>query len=317
MSPPRLSPEEIAAIEWLAQQRSGRMSATERQRFERWLAENERHRSAWERLQRRLESAFAGVAGQPADLARSTLLSAGTSRRQALRGALALAGLGLGGLGLTRPGMPLDGLVADLSTATGERRRFVLADGSSVLLNAESRVDVDFDGRQRRLQLRRGALLAEVTADARRPFVVETPFGRVQAPGTRFSVALGERDATVWVQAAQVRLETRSGSSLVLATDQGARFDKDVCQRLEGQRRNEFAWQDGWLELHDRPLDVLIAALRPYHHGHLRLSADAATLRISGLFPLDDSARVLASLEEILPLRIQRYLGWWTTIEHS
>ncbi|MFD1693615.1 FecR domain-containing protein [Azotobacter chroococcum] len=175
MNPARLSPEEIAAIEWLAQQRSGRMSAAERQRFERWLAESERHRGAWERLQRRLDSAFAGVAEQPADLARNTLLSAGTSRRQALRGALVLAGLGLGGLGLTRPGMPLDGLVADLSTATGERRRFVLTDGSSVLLNAQSRVDVDFGGGRRRLQLRRGALLAEVTADARRPFVVETP----------------------------------------------------------------------------------------------------------------------------------------------
>ncbi|WP_240931664.1 FecR family protein [Azotobacter chroococcum] len=123
--------------------------------------------------------------------------------------------------------MPLDGLLADLSTATGERRRFVLADGSSVLLNAQSRVDVDFDSGRRRLQLRRGALLAEVTADARRPFVVETPFGRVQALGMRFSVALGERDATVWVQEAQVRLESRSGNSLVLAADEGARFDRD------------------------------------------------------------------------------------------
>lgn len=112
MSPPRLSPEEAAAIEWLALQRPGRMSAAERQRFERWLAESERHRGAWERLQRRLDSAFAE---QPAGLARNTLLSAGTSRRQVLRGALALAGLGLGGLGLTRPGMPLDGLLADLS----------------------------------------------------------------------------------------------------------------------------------------------------------------------------------------------------------
>lgn len=47
MSPARLSPEEIAAIEWLAQQRSGRMSTAERQRFERWLAESERHRGVW------------------------------------------------------------------------------------------------------------------------------------------------------------------------------------------------------------------------------------------------------------------------------
>lgn len=317
MNPPRLSPEEIAAIEWLALQRSGRMSNAERQRFERWLAESGQHRGAWERLQRRLDSAFAGLAGQPADLAQKALLGAATSRRQALRGALVLAGLGFGGLGLTRPGMPLDGLVADLSTATGERRRFVLDDGSSVLLNAQSRVDVDFDERQRRLRLHRGALLAEVTADVRRPFVIETFFGRVQALEARFSVALGERDATVWVQAAQVRLETRSGNSLVLANDEGARFDQDICQRLEGQRKSEFTWQDGWLELHDRPLDVLIAALRPYHQGHLRLSPAAAALRISGLFPLDDSERVLASLEEILPLRIHRYLGWWTTIEHS
>jgi transmembrane sensor len=33
------------------------------------------------------------------------------------------------------------------------------------------------------------------------------------------------------------------------------------------------------------------------------------------LFSLDNSERALASLEQILPVRIEQYLGFWTRIE--
>lgn len=310
----RLRPEEQAAIEWLALQRSGHMNEAERRRFEHWLAASEQHQAAWQGLQRRLSLAFAGLAEQPASLTQTALLSANLSRRHTLRGALAFAGVGLGGFWLTRSGMPLDALVADLSTALGERRRFALADGSNLLLNAESRVDI---AQKRHLQLLRGALALEVNPHTQQPFMVESAFGQVQTLGGRFSLAHSEQASTLWVQHAQVQLQNRSGRQLLLKAGEGAQFDHQGCQRLEPQRQHEFTWQDGWLELHDRPLEVLIAALRPYHSGHLRLSATAANLRISGLFSLDNSEQVLASLAEILPLRIQRYLGWWTSIEHS
>lgn len=311
-----LHPEEQAAIEWLARHRSGLMNNAEQQKFELWLAANEQHQHAWRALQQRLSRAFSGLAEQPAGLAQKALLSANSSRRQLLRGALTVAGLGVTGFWLTRSGMPLDGLVADLSTAVGERKRFALEDGSSVLLNAESRVDLAFSPQERRLLLRRGALEVDAKPNDL-PLVVETAWGRTQTSSARFSVAHSETASTVWVQQAQVQLYSRSGSSLLLKAGEGAQLNQQGCQRLEPQRHSEFAWQEGWLELHDRPLSALIDALRPYHSGPLRLSPKAADVRISGLFSLDNSPQVLASLQETLPLRVHSYFGWWTTIEPS
>lgn len=39
------------------------------------------------------------------------------------------------------------------------------------------------------------------------------------------------------------------------------------------------AWEDGFLEVHDRPLEEVIAALRAYRPGLLRVSAAAGRLR--------------------------------------
>jgi transmembrane sensor len=59
----------------------------------------------------------------------------------------------------------------------------------------------------------------------------------------------------------------------------------------------------------------VIEALQPYRRGVIRISTAAARLRVSGLFSLDNSERALNSLEQILPVRIEQYLGFWTQIE--
>ena len=40
-----------------------------------------------------------------------------------------------------------------------------------------------------------------------------------------------------------------------------------------------------------------------------------AELRLVGAFPLGDTDRILASLEESLPLRVRRTLPWWVSVE--
>ncbi|BAP45349.1 FecR family protein [Pseudomonas sp. LJDD11] len=305
----QLPPAVAQAVEWLALQRSGTMSDGDRQRFEHWLHASPEHSLAWQQLQQRIGQVFSGTPQS----SREMLDRAGNSRRHLLRGALGLSGVGLAGWWLQGQGL-LPGLGADLQTAIAQRQRFDLADGSRVLLNADSRVDLLFDGRQRTLLLRQGALNIEVARDPERPLVVRTAFGEARALGTRFSVALHEQSAQVWVQQSHVLVSVPGAAPLQLRAGQGAQLDGRRVQALDPQLSRAAAWEDGRLEVHDRPVSEVIEALRAYHPGWLRISAEAAALRVTGIFPLDDSPQALRILQEVLPVRVERPLSWWTQV---
>jgi len=51
-------------------------------------------------------------------------------------------------------------------TATGERSTYTLADGSSLMLNTGSSVDIVFDDKQRLLRLRAGEVLVQTAKDS-------------------------------------------------------------------------------------------------------------------------------------------------------
>jgi transmembrane sensor len=81
--------------------------------------------------------------------------------------------------------------------------------------------------------------------------------------------------------------------------------------------RTRASWTDGRVDVRDEPLGDLIDALRPYRAGLLRISPQAARIRVYGSFPLDDSDRTLVSLSETLPIRVDSFGGWLTRIDLS
>lgn len=302
------------AIEWTACLRSGEVQAHEQQAFDAWLAADPAHAQAWNKVQRHLGSTFAPLNSGPDSQVRRVLQSPDPQRRRLLRGALALGGMGLGATLLGRQSGLFDELGADLHTATAERRRFTLADGSALLLDARSAVDIQFGASERHLRLRSGKLIVEVSDDPR-PFVVATPHGYIRATGARFMVAL-QGDAThVWGMQSSVCISLAQGTCQWLKSAHGARLDLAGIHPLAANRSGETSWEDGRLSVNDWSLGEVIEALQPYRRGVLRVSAHAAQLRVSGVFSLDNSERALASLEQTMPLQIKHYLGFWTQIE--
>lgn len=304
-----LTPAVKEAIEWLAQQRSGHMTEADRQRFQQWLLSSEENRLSWQRLEQRLGIIFNDAPG----VSRQVLNKAGSSRRHLLRGALGIAGLGLGGWWLQRAGL-LPGLTSDLQSGFAERRPFILEDGSRVVLNAQSRVDLALTPRERRLILREGALSIQVATDPSRPLVVHSVFGEVRALGTRFSVTLREHGVHVWVHESRVRLTHSSGASLELTAGQGAVLGQSGVRPLDPRQSGEGTWEDGLLQVNDQPLGEVVEALRPYRRGILRISPQAWELRVSGVFTLDNSAQTLRSLQEVLPIKVEEHFGLWTQL---
>ncbi|QJI39821.1 FecR family protein [Pseudomonas sp. ADAK2] len=315
MSLPR--PDEAVvdeAAQWMALLQSGDVSAPEREAFEAWRAADPRHGQVIAQMSGGLNvlrsNALRGLPSQ--SLLHS--LNAPSSRRRFVTGSLSVLGLAVvaGLLGRRYGLLPQAG---ELYTGTGERRDFTLGDGSALTLNARSRVISRFDASQRLLELREGELLVDVAKDPTRPFVVETEHGRMRALGTKFLVQRGEDSTRLVMLHSQVEVVTRGGARQVVEAGESLRFDGQNILALEHTNGHEMAWTSGRLEVRDRPLSEVIDSLRGYRRGVLRLSPEVAGLRLSGIYPLDDSDRTLQLLEHSLPIRVTYHSAYWVSIE--
>lgn len=308
-----------AAIDWMVLLRSGDATADDHARLQAWVAADPAHHAAWQQIANGLDASFAPIrqTGQQ-DLVRRTLLERSSfSRRRVLRGGLAVVVMGSGVAWVAGRSELIAPHLADHRSGVAERRRIILPDDSELLLNADSAVDVAYSPTRRHLRLLRGALLVQVAADTARPFVVETAEGQVQALGTRFSVRQGDGRSHVAVQEHSVLLRTHGGAQAVLPAGEARWFDAagigDPAPAAAAT-----AWADGLFVARDEALGELVEAMRPYRRGLLRISPEAARLRVFGVFPLDDTDALLESLAQTQPVRIDaRAGGWWVTIERQ
>jgi transmembrane sensor len=323
-SAPLLDAVTEQAIDWLVRLDSGHGSERDRQAFAHWLAAAPANAAAWATLQQRLNQRIApasthlqsGGHAPTGVRALSTPPPDHRARRRALLGGATAALLGAAGgsaLWADRRA-PLMAWSADLRTATGERRRFVLDDGSDLLLNARSAADLRFSPTQRLVRLRAGALIVQVAADARRPFVVQSAEGSVRALGTRFMVRQDEGRTLVSVLEHSVRLAPRHEdghtAGIDLAEGRSAWLRAGSVEPLSSTRIDPSGWSAGVLEVHDQPLADVLEALRPYTPAMLRASPEAARVGVYGVYPLDRPMEVLQALVDTLPLRVRRWGDW-------
>jgi len=160
---PPLAPEVLEeAAEWLMRLSEGGLSDHERAEWERWKVSSPERDRAWARAQL-LQSKLGGL---PPALAMSALDRPSHPERRAALGKLALllavipVGWGSWKLAQTQQ------WTADYRTRVGERREWVLADGSRITLNTDSAIDVLFDSQQRLVHLRAGEILVQTVQDA-------------------------------------------------------------------------------------------------------------------------------------------------------
>ncbi|MEZ1837285.1 FecR family protein [Pseudomonas putida] len=308
-----LNPAAEQAVAWMVRLRSGRDDARQQALFQQWLGDDPANVHAWEQLQRGLGEHFEVVRRAPGAL-RDTLLQPEVGRRDVLRAMAGLSVLG-GSLWFAASSDTGQALTADLRTGTGERRSLTLADGSRLTLNADSAVDLAFSGSHRLVRLRRGGLVVQVAADPSRPFIVRSAQGDVRALGTRFLVEQLADATRVVVLEHAVRASLPNGTELDLAEGQAALLHAQRIEPLAAGQAYRADWVQGHLSVLDEPLALVIDALRPYRPGFVRVSPQVRNLRVQGVFPLDDSERTLAALEETMPIIVKRYGAWLTLIE--
>lgn len=303
------------AAGWLVRVQSETLSAADSAALDRWRARSADHEAAWQRAETMLRS-FGQV---PPHIGGQTLRQAQRAgRRQAVRALAGLLVLGPAAWMGARE-LPWREWRADLRTATGEQRRIALADGTQLVLNTASAVDVDYTPAQRVLWLRAGEILLTTGQDpapVRRPFLVQTTQGVLRALGTRFMVRdEGARvRVAVYEGAVEVRPAREGANPLVLAAGEQTVFSAGGAAAPVSADPLAASWADGMLAARNWRLADLVAELGRYRHGVLRCDPAVAGLRVSGAFPLNDIDASLRLLEKTLPVRVSQVTPWWITV---
>ncbi len=293
------TPREQAARWFLRLRESD--SAALRREFDAWLAasgEHAREFQAFDTLWRELDSprqasALAG-AMERRQRRRTRLV------RGALCSLLLLASSALG-LHLYRQSQ-YDQL---LQTRIGERLEQHLRDGSDLQLNGDTRLQVRFDGAQRRIELQRGEAIFDVAHDNDRPFVIEAGQAKVTVLGTRFVVdRLGER-LRVSVARGHVRVDSQSQQQQLHAGEVLEVQADGSLRRLEITASNAFAFESGQLVFEQADLAEIAASLSRHRQQPVQATAQGGP-RISAVVQLADVEAFLQALPQIAAVRLEQ-----------
>ncbi len=278
---PNIKEIEREASEWIARLTADDVCAEDHSRFNAWLTAHPVHARTYEGLYRTWQ--------EYTELGSLVRLTAVTSspvpaedvprrRRTWPRWAVAAGAV----IAAVLLGLHLHSLIAEATfrTALGERATVTLPDGSTLMLNSNSRVRVDYSLRSRVIHLEHGEAFFKVAHDAGRPFWVTTGDKWVRAVGTAFNVYLNSGSVQITVHEGTVKVgaeghllpaslsdDTLKQVSAVLNSGEQA----DMQDRVTTTRRlsrealvRAGAWRDGWLYFEQQNLCAVVNELNRY-----------------------------------------------------
>ena len=198
------------------------------------------------------------------------------------------------------------------ATAIGEFRRFGLSDGSSIALNTNSRVRVQYTATHRNIELIRGEALFTVAHNKQRPFDVTAGATTVRAVGTAFSVRLrDESSIDLLVSEGRIAINPPSDATLAagsIATIRKGRLLEKTLTPNEIDGR--LAWTAGRLTFQGETLADVASEFNRYNSRQLLVSDPAAArLRIGGTFNATDPDGFAKALERAFHIRAQHLRG--------
>lgn len=196
------------------------------------------------------------------------------------------------------------------ATALGERRTEMLDDGSQVVLNTDSAIEVRYSKGRRAIALMRGEAQFDVAHDASRPFVVGIGDDTVTALGTRFQVRREPESTSVTLLEGSVEV-ARGDERHVMAPNERALLSARTGIAITSiDPELASSWLDGWLRFRGAPLAEVIAEANRYSELKLRLGDPRlADVELSGNFHAGDNASIGDAASMILPVRVEQRGG--------
>lgn len=312
-----LSQAEEEASRWLVRLESPDVSFDDHRGFRAWLDASPDNRAAYDALSRTWDrlDALKGVPREPKPAA---ITRPAIGRRAVAFASLAAVAAVFAGFLILR-GMGADAPAAVIyATGFGESETVRLADGSTVELDAGTRIAVRFEADRRDVRLHQGAALFDVAHDAGRPFTVETAYGAVRVRGTSFLVKVGPASMRATIIEGSVEGEVRRrgllsglshnsvGAPAVARANQELTFEAasvtvaDIGPQM-AQRR--LAWREGMLAFDGETLAEAAAEVERHTGTRFAFAEPAlADLRVGGYIDARDSAAFTRLLRESLDI---------------
>lgn len=296
------------AAAWIAQLHDEQRSPNLEARVHAWLAESESHRRAFDRLTLVWERT-----GQIGLRARGDTLVMRSGRRarfKAWTAALA-ASLLLTVVAAAVYHWSNNALV----TGVGQMDMRLLPDGTRVVLNTNTRIEVNYDERARRVRLIRGEARFDVSKRPTWPFIVSVNNQEIRALGTSFIVRQDSQDLSVTLVEGQISVTPiarndeapasdpqvlRPGQRLVLSQHHAPAVDRPELTHIT-------AWERGRVEFDDTPLKDAANEMNRYTTSHVTVpDDDVAQLRIGGVFRARGSDEFVKVVTAAFGLRADR-----------
>ncbi|WP_293708797.1 MULTISPECIES: FecR family protein [unclassified Stenotrophomonas] len=199
----------------------------------------------------------------------------------------------------------------EYATEVGKQRHLDLPDGSTLLLDTNTRIQVSYQPAKRHVTLLRGQIQANVAHDGNRPFVVTSGIGSIRALGTVFQVKQLDDGTSVALLEGRVIVSTEAGphrDAIELRPMQELTYDAEG--KLESPRTIEpdhaESWTQGRLVFKEERLADLIAEFNRYSSDQLVLSqSELGEIKVSGAFNASDQPALLSALREGWGLQAQ------------
>ena len=102
---------------------------------------------------------------------------------------------------------------------------------------------------------------------------------------------------------------------MLIEAGQQTTFSQDRIQPPTSADHAREAWAQQLIVANDISLASLVEELSRYQYGHLAAAPAVAELRVMGTYPADQPELALAMLEKALPIKINRLLPWWVTLD--
>lgn len=209
-------------------------------------------------------------------------------------------------------------------TVHGEQRVVQLEDGSMLHINSDSIVSVDYTQAERSVSMARGQVLFKVARDEVRPFRVRAGATDVVAVGTEFDVRRLSEDVLVTVVEGSVRLMQATDLDRIADLTPPAPLQLDAGQQARVLRglvpdahtavdvrmldvRPAIAWIQQKIVFESQTLQSVASEFNRYGTTQLVIEdAEAANLRISGVFNTYDLESFVLYLQSLQELEVRR-----------
>jgi transmembrane sensor len=276
---------ESQAAAWAVLSAERPLEPDEQERLDAWLAESSRNLGAYVRAQAlwmdvdRVAALSEGARPEPVEARQPR-------RWWPFAAAASVAGLALSGA------FAYDRMAGRIATERSEIRQLALDDGSKIMLDGDTILQVRYSAGERRIILRRGEASFDVAHNPTRPFLVTADDLTVKAVGTRFAVAKGEEDIEVTVEDGMVAVaDAQAPVRLVRRNEEyvavGGGGHKTALEPTEVERR--LAWRRGLLIFDGESLGR--AAQRVNRYSKVPVIIDDPTLaraEFIGVFKIGD-----------------------------